>query len=213
MNKRILSGLFLLLLLGLPPALYAQNHKEILMAAGEGISGYLEKIPEGQEGLYGFSSRSEFARAGLGRPYQVLALDPQFFEKDADPGKESLRAAGEWMVPVAVDGHYRSLLTLARMEGEWRVVGLGAAGLARELQDLERRLGNPDMPGRLLMVHALTADFVLEQAPLPDESPRAYLLASARMGLEKTMKPGDYYPMPVLLETIREITRDITPSF
>ncbi len=196
----------MLVLAGLLSALHAQNHREILVAAGEGISEYLEKIPEGQEALFGFYNRSEFSRAGLGRPYQVMVLDPLFFEKDLEPGRDYLRAAGEWMVPVAVDGYYRSVLTLALMEGEWQVVGLGAAGLARELQDMEGRLGDPDAPGRLLVVHPLTADFVLEQGPLPEHPPRAYPLASARMGLEKTMEAGDHYPIPALLEIIKEIT-------
>lgn len=126
-------------------------------AAEAGLRRLLDAIPPGQEPAHGFSDRAELTRARLAPPYRVW-MD--------DASATGVEATGEWRFPVVVDGTFRALLTVARLDGELRAVDLGAAALSRELGGLEReRAVAPDARRVLLRLPAIRADLAAFPRP------------------------------------------------
>ncbi len=124
---------------------------------------YLNKIPVGQEGMFGFNDRSEFLKAEIGCPYEMITLtndfinDPQFFSD-----KNYLVSTNNWRVPILVSNEARALLTVSNIANEWRVVKIGAKGLAFELQMLNQdNRFSGDL--KILRVFQLKSDFLLTE--------------------------------------------------
>jgi hypothetical protein len=164
--------------------------QDAVAAARSGLRKLLDALPAHTLDRYGFADRGEVERAALAPPYRVWTTDAQ---------ASAVAAAGEWRFPVTVDGGYRALLTVARVDGEWRAVDLGAAALSRELAALERDRGvAPGTRRVLLRLPALRADLAafpgadarVEEAPFEP-------LASARAlesGPRSAIAPKDLLP-------------------
>jgi hypothetical protein len=156
--------LFLLSLIVLfSPVSYGQMNrvKEVTDAAEKGFQAYLEKIPVGQESNYGFNNREEFARVKTGKPYQIIILKKEFFTDPELTGEDYLQPLNEWRVPLMVDRENRAFLTVAMANGQFKAVGLGAAGLAREVGEFEKEQPSSRHFGEILRVHKMTSDFLL----------------------------------------------------
>lgn len=163
---------------------------EIVAAARAGLRKLLDAIPADRAGSYGFAGRAELERAALGAPYQV-------WTSDADEG--AVTATDEWRFPVIVDGSPRALLTVARVDGEYRAVDLGATALSRELGGLERDRGVAAGARRVLLrlpaARADLAAFPAASARVEDSSFEP--LASARAaeaGPTSAARAGDLLP-------------------
>ena len=104
---------------------FAQNDsitvKEIIKVGNAGMKNYLEKIPVGNESLYGFNNRYEFENAVLSKPYQVVTVNKEFFNDNDITDKNYLMPTNEWRVPITLNGEYRVLLTVAKMNGELKI--------------------------------------------------------------------------------------------
>jgi len=110
-----------------------ENVTDVMAAAKAGYAHYLQKIPVGHESRYGFNHRGEFELVKIGKPYQILNITYDFFSDTTLVKSNYLFAIGEWRVPLSVNGEYRTLITISNMNGTLKVVGLGAAALAKEL--------------------------------------------------------------------------------
>jgi hypothetical protein len=115
-------------------------------AASE-LSAILAKMPAGDEAAHGFDSRSEFAGAGLGIPYQEYSMLTK-------------KPTGFWRIPVTVNGENRALVRYALEDGVWKWKGFGAAGLARELGEIEDRQSEKPLSGKILRDYKLTCDYI-----------------------------------------------------
>lgn len=156
---------------------------EIENVAKKSLDAYLNLIPVGNEGQYGFVNRREFSMAKLGSVYRLLTLSDKYFtDKVIDTSRSYIVNTNEFLVPITVNGHYRALLTVARMGGVWKTVGLSSAELAKELELFERS-HKRDSPDRfILRIFQLESDFVY----IINESPKeglVYFLNSARQAL------------------------------
>lgn len=102
----------------------------VINAAAAGLPSFVGAI-EGQWANFGFLSQDEPASAQLGMPYPVFVLN--------NPGKvsQTIDAMDEWVFPVLVNNNYRCMLTVAKMNGQWKAVGIGSAGFATSLQTTE----------------------------------------------------------------------------
>lgn len=127
----VFSMLFIFLLVSMMPAATGSFTKldEIKLATTQQLVTWLDKIPCGQEQYFGFTSRDEFASATIGNPIQTYYFSDELEEAT----EELLVPSNEWRVPVLVNNEYRALLTVTPVEGAFKVVNIGAAGLAREL--------------------------------------------------------------------------------
>jgi hypothetical protein len=127
----------------------------VLGAAQSQLAWYLNAIPAGEEGRFGFRDRSELALAGLGDPYEMFQL------VDA----RTIAPLNVWRVPVKVNGQYRALIDVKSVSGGFEAYGFGAAVLAGSLQNAEgARLRNGTAGGirgrALIRWNSDAADFV-----------------------------------------------------
>jgi hypothetical protein len=203
MQKRLLL-LSLMLLFSSVSFGQMNRVKEVTEAAGRGAQAYLEKIPPGHESRYGFNNREEFARVEMGKPYQIIILKKELFEDPEMSGDDYLQPLDEWRVPLMVDRENRAFLTVARVKGQLKTVGLGAAGLAGELGEFEKQHPSRQSHGKILRVHKMTCDFVI----LPNEANPAastlFPLQSAKNSLRENGESAASFQLNRGLQLIRK---------
>ena len=182
-------------------SLVAQTNKiEIISAvANRELSNYLNKIPLGQENMFGFNNRGEFSQAEIGIPYEMFTLNNEFFDNEnIINNKDYIFSTNCWRVPIIVGNQYRALLTVSMFNREWNVVKIGAKGLAEELDFFNKN--HPAINElKILRVFQLKSDFILTSF---DE---IYPLASAKNLLSiKSNNEVSYslYNMLTLLKNI-----------
>lgn len=181
------------------------NLNDVIVAANKGLASYLEKIPVGQETLYGFKNRDEFPSADIGKPYQVNTLSAEFFgDIELRSDKNYLEGVGEYKFPVVVNGEYKIMLIVSRMKEGWKVVAIGATGLAKELQDFERNYSSNNQSITLLTVHQLQGDFVIVNSGVANNW-IAYPLSTGNMSLGNFGKSDSHYTLNQLLTLIKTI--------
>jgi len=178
----LLLLLIFLMLQGYPQENTIQN----LPAAVSGsLTEWLEKIPAGREAQYGFRNRSDFSRASLGVPVQVFTLDDAFFTQ---PGTSpTLKSTGEWRIPVIVDGKNCALVTVVKINGDWKIVDLGAHVLAQELAAMQERFTPAQFSViKLFRVYPLQSDFLFYADPMAAPGQVTLLpLHSATLNIER----------------------------
>lgn len=138
--------------------------EEVIKAAKAGLAERLEIIPKGEELLWGFNNRAEFALATIGRPYQMYTLNQKFYSVSMLLEKENyITPNGIWRVPVVVDGEYRTFLSVSEDNGVWRASGIGGAELAREIAIFEKSsiVKEDTESGILLRVFKISSDFIV----------------------------------------------------
>ena len=166
----------LLILFCLPMIGFAQLNI-ITKVANEELKSYLQKIPLGQEHMFGFNNREEFFQSKIGVPYEVFTLTANFFDNEKiEEGQNYIVSTGNWRVPIVVNNEYKALLTVSKENNKWKIVKLGAKGLARELDKFEQN--HPSINGlKILRVFQLKGDFILTSQN------SIYPLTSASKGL------------------------------
>ena len=123
--------LFLSLFLSVVLQAQPNLREQVKEAAVQGVSSFLNLIPQGQEQDYGFNSRADFDKVIIGEPYQTY-----FVVKQAN---ELLFADGnQWRVPLVVNGEFVALATVQLQDAKGQVVDFGATRLAKELQSFEK---------------------------------------------------------------------------
>jgi len=103
---------------------------EASRAAREDLPPFLNALPERQlEGCAG---------AELGDPFRVYTITPAALDAYlvGDPVASLISPTGMWLFPVVAAGRSRLLLTVETVDGSWRAVSLGQAGLAAEIDHL-----------------------------------------------------------------------------
>ncbi len=154
------AALLLLLLPGLSPA--DTPPPEAVAAAEAGLSRYLSEIPPGELVNLGFPPGADLLAARVGDPWPLYTITPDaLLDAAEDTDVETLVSpTGLWYFPVILDGSWRNIITVDRMEGEWEAVALGRAPLAGELAKIARQW--PVQAGyspRLVLVYQAGAYF------------------------------------------------------
>jgi hypothetical protein len=168
--------------------------------AQQQMAAFLDRIPQGQEVVYGFTSRSNFLLASAGRPIQMITLDPGQFRLNKVPSVRFLR---EWRVPVCLSDSWRALLTVANTGGQYEIVALGARELSHELDSYRKIITDPDSEVAILRIFQLSMDFlcVYPASGSPEEG-TFYSLMSA-----KSLKAGQEISYAHLVALLREPMR------
>ena len=150
----------LLILLCLPMIGFGQLNI-ITKVVNEELISFLQKIPVGQENMFGFTNRGEFSQAEIGDPYEVFTLSLEFFDtKNIIRNKTYIVSTENWRVPIIVNNQHRALLTVSKVNNQWSVVKLGAKGLAEELDIFNKN--HPSInESNILRVFQLKSDFIL----------------------------------------------------
>jgi hypothetical protein len=179
----------------IPGIAAAQDQGPAVQRAAEaGLKPFLDLIPPGQEKEYGFENRADFAWAQLGRPYELRTVQPQdLLNPNALLPGVPIVSLNQWRFPVMSRGRICALLTVARMRNDWEAVDLGAAGLASELDAMEKRYGfdNPSLSKTLLRLYQWKIDFVGISGMTQNlEDDRFFPLRSAQLFLG--LKGGEF---------------------
>ena len=176
--KKIYQIILIFLIIGITNINAQTNQIGIISkAANAELSDYLNKIPVGQENMFGFTNRGEFSQAEIGDPYEVFTLSPEFFDtKNIIRNKTYIVSTENWRVPIIVNNQHRALLTVSKVNNQWSVVKLGAKGLAEELDMFNKN--HPSIhESKILRVFQLKGDFIVTSENI------VYPLTSARNGL------------------------------
>jgi len=165
---------------------------------------WLDKIPIGSEDSFGFNTREEFSQATTGIPIEVFRLNPEYLKSLKPDNSQALIATGEWRVPVMVSGQPRMLLTIVKVNNEWKIVDMGAKLLAEELNGFIKNHGNNNMDSlRMIRIFEMKCDLLFTGNPhRSEEQLTVYPLKSAYhslTGLQKSkvdrMGIADLFPM------------------
>ena len=126
----------------------------ILSVSKEQLGNYINSIPEVNLNDYGFKNKEEFNRIRFDEPINVYFLEGS-----------KIVFTNTWRVPLIIDGEYRSLLTVARNNDEYKVVDFGAIQLAQIIfkKKTTKTIG-------LLRVYELKTDFLMEEISIDDYS-------------------------------------------
>mgnify|MGYP001445409698 CR=1 FL=1 len=138
---------------------------------------FLEDIPVGQEQMFGFNNRQEIYKSELGTPYEIFTLSDSFFlDEKIDVSKKYVKSTGVWRIPIIIDDKYRSLVTVVMENNSWKIVSIGARGLAEELAEFERNQTSLKH-FNILRVFQIKGDFILTSSNI------VYPLTSANNSL------------------------------
>jgi hypothetical protein len=112
---------------------------KVVEAAVTGLNQFLYAIPTKDLISYGFSGKQDITQATLGDPIRVYTITPDRI-KDYEQGMNFISIISPtnlWLFPVLSQGETKTLLTVDRMNGEWKAVAIGSAGLAKQLNKVK----------------------------------------------------------------------------
>ena len=156
------------------------SNESVRIIARSSLAAFLAQIPLGHESRYGFLHRGEFARATLAVPLRVYTTYPDSLNGDNDTLSNRPVALNEWRVPVLVDGEFRSLITIALVDGVLKAVELGGTALAREFGEFDKKY--PGARRSLFRLYLLKCDFiVLDRTGAGADEDEYHPLRSARL--------------------------------
>ena len=137
---------------------------EVVEAAVNGLDKFLDAIPSKDLRFYGFSAQQEIDQAKLGEPIRVYTITPDKVI-DYEQGAvfiSIISSTNLWLVPILSQGETKTLLTVDRMNGKWKAVAIGSAGLAKQLDEVEISWPSSDGYEHMLVrIFQAKSDFVV----------------------------------------------------
>ncbi|MBU1700719.1 MAG: hypothetical protein KJ927_13130 [Candidatus Eisenbacteria bacterium] len=173
--------------------------KAAIHAAQQGLQRFLDLIPPGELGHFGFQDRGELSLAALGEPFMIYTLTADEILADAEDLSRmaGIHPTGVWQFPVVAAGSPRTLLTVDQMPDGWEAVDLGGLSPAPEMEVLVARWPASDgYQLRYLFIYQTGSQFVWVTGK--GESQLVPLEATARsLGLLDEGSRFEYRPMPL----------------
>lgn len=157
--SNLMKKIILVLLFLLPASVYLVKAQDVNADPNQDLYLWLQKIPVGNESLYGFSDRAEFALASVGNPIEVFTVDFTDLQNYKNVNLK-LVSTHEWRVPVIVNGSCRALLTVVESPAG-KIVDLGGKVLATEIDQKARVLGERSRYLKLVRIFQVHSDFLL----------------------------------------------------
>ena len=158
--------------------------ENILRAAHSGLMPFLRTIPPENFAQYGIPDGINLEDISLGAANRVYTVD---FASSAgnpvDKLSSMLAPTSMWFFETTHDGVPCCILTVDDLNGEYRAVAIGSAGIAKELHQLEQEYpGEAGYSRVFVRVFRATSDLVL--VTREGESEKVAGLVSARISLE-----------------------------
>ena len=160
----MLIGLFMVLSLFIIPV----SAEEIPVAAREagenGYKSFLKSIPLENLKDFNFSDQDEIDQAVIGDPFKVYTIKPEeILNYNPDTSVEGIISqTSKWFVPVISKGETRTFLIVDLIEGEWKAVGIGSSGLAKEWASaLKTYPSSQGFKHTFLRIYQAASDFIL----------------------------------------------------
>ena len=211
-----LASLILIFLTSSPVIGQDSDRSIAFEAAKEGLQQWLKVIPKPDLDKYGFKSEAQFSQASLDSPFVVYTLSKDQILAHSDQDISSLIEKTDlWYFPILAEGEVTSLLIVDDHEGEIKVVGIGAAPLAKELETIRARWkGSDESTLRLVRIRSIKSDFILastsatEEKVIPLESSlKALRLVETGLfnDIERRSKADGFITPKVFLEAVKGI--------
>ena len=183
----------------------------VLNAAQEGVKIFFKDTKVTDLYRFGFSSREEADAATLGKGFQVFTVPPDSLLKEGISKDFNSLAVSTtlWEFIVVSGGKAKVLLSVDLMSGKWTPVGIGAAGLAKEISKaLETWPVSAGYQHKLIRVYQATSDFL--RVSSGEKVSGILPFTSARMAMdlrERGFDPLDLYNSKDVLSRIRPVVR------
>lgn len=119
-------------------ALADEPPPEVRRVAQEEAPHWLGLVRKAPAEHFGLTDPNQVERAELGEPYEVYTIEPdRLQEYDASTVVSTmLSKANRWLFPLLIDGKAQFFYEIALFDGEWQPVSIGAAGLARDIEQI-----------------------------------------------------------------------------
>ena len=131
-NKQSICCAVILCLLSWSVNVQAQNKfksstplQDVQLAVENSRDHWLHMFPDDDLKSFGFSNRAELTAAVPGNPIEVYLM----YQEE---GKQVMKPAGEFLIPMKTAGNTTAFLTVAYFEGRYRVVSAGEMNLAMD---------------------------------------------------------------------------------
>ncbi len=107
-------------------------------AAENGLQAFLQKIPEGEFALFGFTRDDDLDNAKTGTPFQIHTITPTALSRynPGDTVNSLISPTDVWYFPIMVDNTMKAILTVGRLNDIYKAVALGQASLTGELEKI-----------------------------------------------------------------------------
>ncbi|HXS38099.1 MAG TPA: hypothetical protein VN721_15455 [Flavipsychrobacter sp.] len=179
---------------------FSSTNGMVMRTAQQELPRFMALIPADHANLYGFSTDDNLQTCTVGKPFQMLALNADFYNGNYVAGKTYIVPGKVWRVPVISNGAYRTLLTVAGDNGNYNAVDIGGAGLATELQQKSAGASKDDNY-YLLRVYPLSADFFVDAKTSSLADASFIPLSSAYMAIPSLQNKS--YSMDEILAVIK----------
>ena len=139
--------------------------EEVRKVVNDSRSFWLHMFPAAELPDYGFRDEKEKTQAVPGQPIEVYNMYRSF------NGATEVQPAGEFLVPLLINGKPRVFLTVAFFEGRFQVVSVGEMNLAQEATPYVSR-ANETKGSQLVWLRNLnhSADFIADAANLVNDA-------------------------------------------
>ncbi|OGJ87994.1 MAG: hypothetical protein A2268_05115 [Candidatus Raymondbacteria bacterium RifOxyA12_full_50_37] len=134
---RSLLFLFVIPVLPMKQIYNANENKQMFDIAYNNLKYFIRAIPLNDAELYGFKDKGEFDSVYLGEPIYLYAIDENKLQKIKTNKIDSvIIISDEIIFPVLSKGEYKSVLTIKKIDGQWKAISFGSRHLAIELKKI-----------------------------------------------------------------------------
>lgn len=137
---------------------------EVVNAAKEGLSTFLQGIPSQILPQFGFQSAKETQGAELGEGFQVFTISPDQLlndDKNLSDFSSLIVPTDLWEFLILKDNQVKCVLTVDFFKNRWTAVGIGSSGLAVELKKVvESWPTSAGYQHTLIKIYQAKSDFV-----------------------------------------------------
>ncbi len=156
-------------------------------AAEQGLAEYVErKQQHGSDGesALDVAKPADLSKARIAGGFEVNTIAPSAIASGRGDMRSMTQATGIWRFFVKVGSKPVGLITVERVDGNWKAVSFGGSGLSQELSDLVAEHGAANGANlRYIRVYQAQSD-LLEVVSPTDLQTRYALLGSARDSLK-----------------------------
>lgn len=160
--KRLLSfSVFVFLVFsGFSGLIAEEPPMDVVQAARKGICDFVKAERSSDNSPYPMAGKASLDNAVIGHGFQLYSVPPMTLVNSS--GLRSVIAPlGVWRFVTAADGSPVTLITVAKIQGEWRAVSMGGARLAAEVhQVMEQWPAQKGYNHRFVRIFQARVDFI-----------------------------------------------------
>jgi hypothetical protein len=177
---------------------------DIRAAAEAGIKEMLEPGAGGGLDRLGFRDRAEAAGVTVGAGFQVFVVPPDLLLASKPAALEALATpSNQWVLLVVSGATPKSLVTVDLIDGAWKAVSIGGAGLSEEIAALLGRWPASAYRHRFIRSYQAGAEVMEVSRDGRVLGAVPFLSARVSLGASGRFDPGDLWPGSQVVSRMR----------